>query len=97
MRKKALAFVTAVLFLVVSSACSHSPQKHFSPSPREEISSPKGIARSLDTQRENEPWWKKDENQWILVVLVVLGVAIATSATILISSGSGGLSINVHK
>ena len=85
MRSRSLALATATIFLIVSFACSHSSPKSPSLDPREEISSPKEIARSLSTQKDDEPWWKKDENQWLFAVLIVLGIGIATGATILLS------------
>ena len=97
MRSKALALSTALIFLIVPFACSHSPPKPPSPDPYEEISSQKEIARSLSTPKGNEPWWKKDENQWLLAVLIILGVGIATSASIWIFYNANGLTINLHK
>jgi hypothetical protein len=85
MRSGSLALATAIIFLIVSFACSHSPPKSLSQDPREEISSPKEIAQSLSTPKDDEPWWKKDENQWLFAVLIVLGIGIATGATILLS------------
>jgi len=89
--------MTAIIFLIVSSACSHVPKKPPSPHPREEISSQKEIARSLSTPKEEEPWWKKDEHQFGLMVLIILGVAIATSASIWIYFNTNGLTINIWK
>ena len=85
MRSRSLALATAIIFLICSFACSHSPPKPHSLDPREEISTQKEIARSLSTQKDDEPWWKKDENQWLFAVLIVLGIGIATGATILLS------------
>lgn len=97
MRSRSLALATGIIFLIVSFACSHSPPKSPSLDPREEISSQKEIVRSLSTPKDDEPWWKKDENQWLFAVLIVLGVGIATGGTIWIASGAGGLTIQIHK
>ncbi|MBI5967154.1 MAG: hypothetical protein HY882_04760 [Deltaproteobacteria bacterium] len=97
MRNKALALIITLIFLIVSSACSHAPKKPSSPNPREEISSQKEIARSLSTPKDEEPWWKKDEHQFGLMVLIILGVALATSASIWIYFNTNGLTINIWK
>jgi hypothetical protein len=97
MRSKSLALMTGIIFLVVSSACSHSPGKPPLPDPREELSSQKEIARSLSSPKNDESWWKKDENQWLLAALIILGVGIATSASIWIFYNANGLTINIHK
>ena len=97
MRSKFLALLTIIIFLIVSSACSHSPKKPLVLESREEISSQKEIARSLSSPKNDESWWKKDENQWFLAVLIVLGVGIATSASIWIFYNANGLSIHIHK
>jgi hypothetical protein len=97
MRSKSLAWMTVIIFLVVSSACSHSQGKPPLLDPREEISSQNEIARSLSNPKNDDSWWKKDENQWVLAALIILGVGIATSASILIFYNAKGLTINVHK
>jgi len=96
MRNKALALIITLVFLIVSSPCSHAPKKLPSPDPREEISSQKEIARSLSSPKE-EPWWKKDENQFGLMVLIILGVALVASASIWIYFNTNGLTMNIRK
>jgi hypothetical protein len=97
MRNKVISSLTLITFLFVSSACSHSPKKAITPDPREEISSSKEITRSLSPFKDDEPWWKKDENQWFFAFLIILGVGIFTSASMWIVYNSGGLNINVRK
>jgi len=97
MRSKPLALTTALTFLLLSFACSHSPPKSSSPDPYEEISSQNEIAHALSTPKGDEPWWKKDENQFVLAALIILGVGIAASASIWILYNANGLTINVHK
>ena len=97
MRSRPLALSTALIFLIVSFACSHSPSKPPSADPYEEISSQNEITNSLSTPKGGVPWWKKDENQWLLAALIVLGVGIAASASIWILFNANGLTINVHK
>jgi hypothetical protein len=97
MRNKAISLLTLITFLFVSSACSHSPKKAITPDPREEISSSKEITRSLSPFKDEEPWWKKDENQWFFAFLIILGVGIFTSASMWIDYNAGGLSVRVWK
>jgi len=97
MAKRTLAILTAAIFLMVSSACHHAPKKSPSPDPREEISSQKEIARSLRAPQDEEPWWKKDENQWLLAALIVVAGGIAIGAAIYIAFGPGGLIIRIQK
>lgn len=97
MRSKSVALVTAVMFLIFSSACSHSPKKTSSPNPPEEISSSHEIPPISSPSQENEAWWKRDEYQWLFAFLIVLGIGIAIGATIYIASGPGGLILQIHK
>jgi len=98
MRRKVLVSITIIIFLIVSSSsCSHSPKKSVAQDPREEISSPREIARSLSNSKHQERWWEKDENQWVLAFLILLGVGIATSASMIIVYNAGGLSLTIHK
>jgi hypothetical protein len=96
MRSKSVALLTAVIFLIVSSACSHTPRKPSSPDPREEISSSEGGPRASSGFQE-ESWWKRDENQWLAAFLIVLGVGIAIGATIYVASGASGLTLQIKK
>lgn len=91
-----MALLTAVIFLIVSSACSHTPRKPFSLNPGEEISSSEEGPPASSTFRE-EPWWKRDENQWLVAFLIVLGIGIAIGATIYIASGASGLTLQIRK
>ena len=97
MRNKSLALVTAAIFLIFSFACSHSPKKPPSSNSREEISSFKETSPKLSTSQEEERWWKRDEYQWLVAFLIVLGVGIAIGGTIYIASGAGGLTLQIHK
>jgi hypothetical protein len=97
MKNKVISSLILTIFLFVSSACSHSPKKAITPDPREEISSSKEITRSLSPLQDNEPWWKKDENQWFFAFLIILGVGIFTSASMWIDYNAGGLSVRVWK
>jgi hypothetical protein len=97
MRNKLISFIIFITFLFVSSTCSHSPKKGITPAPREEISSSKEISRSLSPLHDAEPWWKKDENQYFLTLLIIMGIGIFTSASMWIVYNSGGLYINVRK
>jgi len=96
MRSKSVAWLTAVIFLIVSSACSHTSRKASSPDPREEISSSEQ-ARPASSTFQEESWWKRDENQWLVAFLIVLGIGIAIGATIYIASGASGLTLQIKK
>jgi hypothetical protein len=96
MRSKSVALLTAVIFLIVSSACSHTPRKPSSSNPREEISSSEE-ARPASRASPEESWWEKDEYQWIVAFLIVLGVGIAIGATIYVASGANGLTLQIRK
>jgi hypothetical protein len=96
MRSRSVALLTAVIFLIVSSACSHTPRKPSSPNPGEEISSSEG-SRPASSSYQEEPWWKRDENQWLVAFLIVLGIGIAIGATIYIASGANGLTLQIRK
>jgi len=97
MKNKVISLLILIIFLFVSSACSHSPKKPISPDPREEIFSSKEITRSLSPLQNDEPWWKKDENQWFFAFLIILGIGIFTSASMWIDYNAGGLSVRVWK
>ncbi len=97
MKNKVISLLILIIFLFVSSACSHSPKKAITPDPREEISSQREIARSLSNSKHQERWWEKDENQWFFAFLIILGVGIVTSASMWIDYNAGGLYINVRK
>ncbi|MBM4332737.1 MAG: hypothetical protein FJ117_16250 [Deltaproteobacteria bacterium] len=97
MINKALSLLISFVFLIQILSCSHAPKRVSYPETREEISSQKEIARSLNPPKEDEPWWKRDENQWFFVFLLVLGLGIATSASIWIFFNSGGLTLIVRK
>ena len=91
-----MVLLTAVIFLIISSACSHTPPKPSSPNPREEIYTSEGRPPASSTFQE-ESWWKKDENQWFVAFLVVLGIGIAVGASIYIASGANGLTLRIQK
>lgn len=40
--------------------------------------------------------WKKDEREWLLMVLIVLGFAIVLGATISASSGGDGFFLGIN-
>jgi hypothetical protein len=96
MKTKAVALITAAIFLIVSCACSHSPKKPSSPAPREEISSSRDL-HSASSASQEEAWWEKPEYQWIVPLLIVLGIGIAMGASIYIASGASGLNLAVKK
>jgi hypothetical protein len=89
-----LALFMALIFLVVSSGCSHAPKHPPNSSPGIETSPPKDTLYYYPPKEEK--WWEKDENQYLIMVLIIIGVAIATGAAVAFAS-NGGLHIGVSK
>ena len=86
MNAKTLALVMAIIFLLTQSGCATINKSQMQTNTAySEIT-----VADFDTQR------KKEEREWLLMVLIVLGVAIAVGATIAVSSGGGGFSMGVN-
>ena len=95
--KKFLCFFLAVAFLSLTVSCSHTPPK--SPG-QQDIRSGNPSAAETQPARVHTgeaPWWKNPQYEWLIAALIVIGVGIAAGAAIMISSGAGGLSIQVQK
>jgi hypothetical protein len=88
-----LTLLVALIFLVVSSGCSHTPKQPPTAAPNAETSSQKDGVYYY-TPKEDK-WWKKDEFQWLVLTLIILGVAIAAGAAVAVAFGGGGLHIGV--
>jgi hypothetical protein len=91
---KVLALFLAIVFLVVSCGCSHSPKQPASASPAKDSSSPNGVVYSTPPE---DKWWKKDEVQWLMLTLIIVGVALAAGAAVAIAFGGGGLAVGASK
>lgn len=87
MSNKKLILIILSFYLFFCFSCAHQSSQKIShncfppPSPNQKII----------------PWWQKEENQWFFSALFILGVGIATSASILIMYNSGGLFVRVKK
>ncbi|MGB9701068.1 MAG: hypothetical protein ACPL5I_16975 [Thermodesulfobacteriota bacterium] len=86
MRHKDIAIIILSFYLVFSFSCAHQ-------------SAGKLVSHqaSPTSQVEKVSWWQKEENQWLISALLILGIGIATSASIIIIYNSGGLFIKVKK
>jgi len=97
MKNRSLALITAVIFLFVSCACSHAPKKTLLASTPEGVSDSPEPTLLASRLKNEESWWKKDEHQWAVMFLIILGLAIATSASFWLYYSSGGLTMYIHK
>ena len=87
--------VLVFAFFCFTSACAHPTGKPSNPNPPAEISSTKE-ARTANTNNGEDSWWKKPEYEWLIGTLIFVGIGLAVGGAIMISSGAGGLRINVH-
>lgn len=93
---KPLIVLFVLVFLCVSASCTHPPSKTAGRNSGAEISAGKEI-RTQSSKTQNEPWWKKPENEWLIATLIVIGIGISIGAGIVISSGGGGLNVHINK
>lgn len=85
MKLKMVALAIAVCFLLTHSGCAPLQKNHMqTAAPYSENS-----MADFDTQV------KKEEKEWMLMVLIILGIAIAVGATVALSSGGSGFSMGV--
>ena len=76
----------AIIFLLTHGGCATlntSQMQTNSPYPENSVA-------DFDTK------WKKDEREWLLMVLIVLGFAIVLGATISASSGGDGFFLGIN-
>lgn len=84
MNNKDLALIILSFYLIFSFSCAHQ-----------------SVGKLVQHQSgQNSPvekvsWWQKEENQWLITALLILGIGIAASANIIIIYNSGGLFIRV--
>jgi uncharacterized protein YceK len=86
MKLKILALVVAIIFLLTHSGCA-SVNKNQMQTTTAYSENP---VADVDTQM------KKNEREWLLMALIVLGIAIALGATISASSGGNGFFLGIN-
>lgn len=86
MINKKIAIILLPLYLIFSFSCAHQ-------SGVKDINHQEAQVRPV----EKVYWWQKEESQWLISALLILGIGIATSASIIIIYNSGGLFIRVKK
>ena len=100
--ERALCLFLVPAFLTMTFSCAHpTGQPAGQPGMSENDSSAAETqtteTRTAKTHSQEKPWWKNPEYEWLLVTLIVIGVGVAAGAAIMISSGAGGLYVNVQK
>jgi hypothetical protein len=91
--EKALCLFLAAALLPLTCSCAQAPARSEARDALKAGDPPGQETRDSGTT----PWWKKPEYEWLIVTLIVIGVGIAAGGAIMISSGAGGLSVNVQK
>jgi hypothetical protein len=92
---KLLALTVAILFSLVSCGCGHSPKRpSTSSSTSGEITVEKDAVYYTPPE---EKWYKREDVQFLLLTLAILGIAIAAGATVAIAFGGGGLHAGASK
>jgi ABC-type uncharacterized transport system permease subunit len=86
-RSKALTLVVAIIFLTAQIGCATLNNNQMQPD----------SGYSENAVADFDAKWKKDEREWLLMVLIVLGVAVAFGAAISASSGGNGFSLGINK
>jgi uncharacterized protein YceK len=86
MNMRALALVMAIIFLLTQSGCATLNKSQM----QTNTTYSENPAADFDTQ------WKKEEREWLLMVLIVLGFAIVLGATISASSGGNGFFLGIN-
>ena len=86
MNTKTLAFVMAIVFLLTQSGCATLNKGQM----QTNTAYSENPVADFDTQ------WKKEEREWLLMVLIVLGLAIVLGATISASSGGNGFFLGIN-
>ncbi len=87
MDSKVFVVIVAIIFLLTQSGCATVKTNQVQTN----------VAYSGDSLNNRTAQWEREEKEWWLVALIILGVAAALGATIAISSGGGGFSAGVNK
>jgi hypothetical protein len=92
---KLLALTVAILFSAVSCGCGHSPKRPEAPSTAGgEVSVEKDAVTYTPPEKK---WYQREDVQFLLLTLAILGIAIAAGATVAIAFGGGGLHAGASK
>ena len=99
--EKALCLIVVAAFFSLSSCAHQTGQSATQPGIRNDDSST-AESQTAETQTakrysQEKPWYKYPEYEWLVLTLIVIGVGIAAGAAVMISSGAGGLHVNVQK
>jgi len=86
MKLKPLALLVAIIFLVTHSGCASVNKNQMQTT----------TAYSENPIADFDTQMKKDQREWLLMVLIVLGIAIAVGATISAASGGHGFIIGLN-
>jgi len=86
MNTKTLALVIAIIFLITHSGCATLNKGQMQTN----------TAYSENPLADFDTQWKKEEREWLLMVLIVLGFAIVLGATISASSGGNGFFLGIN-
>lgn len=84
MKSKILTLVVAVIFLLTQIGCATLNKNQMQPNSESAVG-------DFDSK------WKKDEQEWLLMVLIVLGVAVVFGAAISASSGGNGFFLGINQ
>jgi uncharacterized protein YceK len=83
---KTLALVVAIIFILTHSGCASVNKNQIQTT----TAYSENPVADFDTQK------KKDEKEWLLIVLIVLGIGIVLGAAISASSGGNGFSLGIN-
>jgi uncharacterized protein YceK len=86
MKLKTLALVVAIIFLLTHSGCASVNEKQMQTN----------TAYSENPVADFDTKMKKDQREWLLMALIVLGIAIVLGATISASSGGNGFFLGIN-
>jgi hypothetical protein len=86
MKYRTLVLFVALIFLITHGGCAPVNKSQMQTTP----AYPENPVNDFAAQKQ------KEEREWLLMVLLVLGIAIVLGATISASSGGGGFSLGVN-
>jgi hypothetical protein len=100
MNSRVLALIMAIVFLLTHSGCAslqkgqvqnNNQYNYQKDIPQEEVRVQS--EHILDDQYDQ---WEKEEREWLITVLIVLGVALLIGATVSASSGGNGFFLGIN-
>ena len=92
---KFLALMVAILFSIVSCGCGHSPKKPGAPSSTGgEVSVEEDVVYYTPPEKK---WYQREDVQFLLLTLAIVGIAIAAGAAVAIAFGGGGMHVGASK